>query len=156
MEIAIRETNYSWIYAHKITDIAKEKGKAIVIEKLRIENKGRRGDYYGRKSRRIRHNFAYRDLLEKIKTLARRKGIKVIQVNPAYTSVIGMLKYAPLYMISKDIASSYVIARKGLGLKEKIPKTYMDLLDKLSIEELEEFKGYIKEHVKISKQETNI
>ena len=68
---------FAWNYAHDITDIAKKKGKAIVVEKLKIKNKGRRGDYSGRKSRRIGHNFAYRSLLEKIKLLARRKGIKL-------------------------------------------------------------------------------
>ncbi|MQL46453.1 hypothetical protein, partial [Escherichia coli] len=35
---------YAWKYAHKITDKAKKKGKAIVVEKLKIKNKGRRGD----------------------------------------------------------------------------------------------------------------
>ncbi|SFQ34405.1 hypothetical protein SAMN05444406_12933 [Caldicoprobacter faecalis] len=43
--------------------------------------------------------------------------IQVIEVDPAYTSVIGLLKYTPQYMISKDEAASYVIARRGLGLK---------------------------------------
>ncbi len=32
-------------------------------------------------------------------------------------------------MLTKDIASAY--ARKGLGLKERIPKVYRDLLNKL-------------------------
>ncbi|MEW6656475.1 MAG: IS200/IS605 family accessory protein TnpB-related protein [Aquificota bacterium] len=139
---------YTWIYAHKVMDLAKEKGKAIVIEKLRIKDKGKRGDYSGRLSRRIRHNFAYRKLLERIKLLAKRDGIEVIEVNPAYTSIIGMLKYAPQHMVSKDIASAYVIARKGLGLKEKVPKNYVELLRKLSIEELKELKEYVREKVK--------
>ncbi|MDN5332431.1 MAG: hypothetical protein PWP45_1656 [Tepidanaerobacteraceae bacterium] len=54
------------------------------------DDKGRRGDFSGRKSRRTRHNFSYRSPLEKLKILAQRKGIQVIEVNPAYTSVIGM------------------------------------------------------------------
>ena len=139
---------YAWNYAHDITDIAKEKGKAIVVEKLKMKDKGRRGDYSGRKSRRIRHNFAYRSLLEKIKLLARRKGIQVIEVNPAYTSIIGILKYAPLRMITKDVAGAYVIARRGLGLKEKIPENYMELLKNLTIEELQELREYVAKKVK--------
>ncbi len=101
--------------------LAKEKQKAIVIESLSIQDRGRRGDFSGRKSRRIRHYFGYRSLLEKVKLLAKREGIEVIEVDPAYTSVIGMLKYAPQYMVSKDIAAAYVIARRGLGLRERIP-----------------------------------
>ncbi|MCF6097813.1 IS200/IS605 family accessory protein TnpB-related protein, partial [Thermovorax subterraneus] len=99
---------YRWQYAHEVVRLAEEKKKAIAIERLDIRDKGKRGDFSGRKSRRIRHRFSYRSLLEKIKVLAKRKGIQVIEVNPAYTSVIGMLKYAPQYMISKDVAAAYV------------------------------------------------
>ncbi|SHH25948.1 Uncharacterized protein SAMN02745221_02036, partial [Thermosyntropha lipolytica DSM 11003] len=71
-----------------------------------------------------------------------------IEVNPAYTSVIGMLKYAPQYMISKDIAAAYVIARRGLGLKEQIPEGYMAILKELDADELEELKEYVRKTVK--------
>ncbi|WPX08145.1 IS200/IS605 family accessory protein TnpB-related protein [Anaerocellum danielii] len=139
---------YRWQYAHEIVEIAKEKRKAIVIERLDIKHRGTRGDFSGRKSRRIRHFFSYRSLLEKIKILAKREGIEVIEVSPAYTSVIGMLKYAPQFMISKDVASAYVIARRGLGLKEKIPANYMELLSRLDASSLEELKEYVSKAVK--------
>jgi IS605 OrfB family transposase len=135
---------YRWQYAHEVVRLAEEKGKAIVIERLDIRDKGRRGDFSGRKSRRIRHNFGYRSLLDKVKILAQRKGIQVIEVDPAYTSVIGLLKYAPQYMISKDEAAAYVIARKGLGLKEQIPEGYMAILRELTADELEELKEHVK------------
>jgi IS605 OrfB family transposase len=135
---------YRWQYAHEVVRLAEEKGKAIVIERLDIRDKGRRGDFSGRKSRRIRHNFSYRSLLDKVKLLAQRKGIQVIEVDPAYTSVIGLLKYAPQYMISKDEAAAYVIARRGLGLKEQIPEGYMAILRELTVDELEELKEHVK------------
>jgi len=139
---------YRWQYAHRIVQMAKEKQKAIVIEKLNIQDRGRRGDFSGRKSRRIRHYFGYRSLLEKVKLLAKREGVEVIEINPAYTSVIGVLKYAPQYMVSKDVASSYVIARRGLGLRERIPHNYMMLLRRLDTNCLEELKEYVKKVVK--------
>jgi len=139
---------YRWQYAHRIVQMAKEKQKAIVVESLSIKDRGRRGDFSGRKSRRIRHYFGYRSLLEKVKLLAKREGIEVIEVNPAYTSVIGMLKYAPQYMVSKDIAAAYVIARRGLGLRERIPHNYMLLLSSLDTNSLEELKEYVKKVVK--------
>ncbi|AAM25141.1 IS200/IS605 family accessory protein TnpB-related protein [Caldanaerobacter subterraneus] len=139
---------YRWQYAHEIVKIAKEKGKAIVIEGLEIKDKGKRGDFSGRKSRRIRHSFSYKSLLSKIKTLAKREGIEVIEVNPSYTSIIGMLKYAPQYMITKDVAAAYVIARRGLGLQEEIPDNYMKFLNALTVEELEELKDHVKKTVK--------
>lgn len=129
---------FRWQYTHKIVKIAKEKEKAIIVEELEIKEKGRRGDFSGRKSRRIRHSFSYKSLLTKIKTLAKREGIEVIEINPFYTSIIGMLKYAPQYMITKDIAAAYVIARRGLERQEKIPDNYMKVLSILTVEELEE------------------
>ncbi|WP_042835519.1 IS200/IS605 family accessory protein TnpB-related protein [Thermoanaerobacter ethanolicus] len=139
---------FRWQYAHEIVKIAKEKGKAIVIEGLDIKNKGKRGDFSGRKSRRIRHNFSYKSLLSKIKALAKREGIEVIEVNPSYTSIIGMLKYAPQYMITKDIAAAYVIARRGLSKEEKIPGNYIKFLNALTLDELEELKEHVKKTVK--------
>jgi hypothetical protein len=44
------------------------------------------------------------------------KGVEIVEVNPAYTSIIGMLKYAPQLSIDKDIAGAYVIGKKGTGL----------------------------------------
>ncbi|MDI3519465.1 MAG: hypothetical protein PWQ34_1612, partial [Caldanaerobacter sp.] len=90
----------------------------------------------------------YKSLLSKIKTLAKREGIEVIEVNPSYTSIIGMLKYAPQYMITKDIAAAYVIARRGLGLQEKIPDNYMKFLNALTVDELEELKEHVKKTVR--------
>ncbi|MDI3540856.1 MAG: hypothetical protein PWP66_394 [Thermosediminibacterales bacterium] len=139
---------FRWQHAHKVIETAEEKQKAIVIERLDIKDRGKRGDFSGRKSRRIRHNFSCKSLLKKIKVLAMRRGIEVIEINPAYTSIIGMLKYAPQYMITKDTAAAYVIARKGLGLQEKIPSNYIKLLNTLTVEELEELKEHVKETVK--------
>lgn len=139
---------FKWRYAHEIVRIGADRGKAITIERLSIRNKGKRGDFSGRKSRRVKHNFSYKSLLEKVKLLAQRSGIQVIEVNPAYTSVIGMLKYAPQFMISKDVAAAYVIARKSLGLKERIPHNYMELLSSLDVDNLEELKEYVRKVVK--------
>jgi hypothetical protein len=57
------------------------------------------------------------------------KGVEVIEVNPAYTSVIGMLKDAPQLSIDKDIAGAYLIGRRALGFKEDMPENYEKLLE---------------------------
>jgi len=63
------------------------------------------------------------------------KGVEVVEVHPAYTSVIGMLKYAPRLNIDKDIAGAYVIGRRALGYKEDMPENYEKLLkDKAYLE----------------------
>jgi hypothetical protein len=66
--------------------------------------------------------------LQKLKRVAVIKGVEVIEVNPAYTSVIGMLKYAPQLSIDKDVAGAYVIGRRALGFKEDMPENYEKLL----------------------------
>jgi len=86
-----------------------------------------------------------------------RRGIEVIKVNPAFTSVIGTLKYAPQLGINKDIAGAYVIGRRALGFKEEVPENYLKLL---SDKEYLEYAIYIyeekeKELKEQFKKETN-
>ncbi len=94
------------------------------MKKLR---KGKRGD--GKATlRKILHNWNAKKFLQKLKRVAMLKGMEVIEVHPAYTSVIGMLKYAPQLSIDKDIAGAYVIGRRVLGFKEDMPDNYEKLL----------------------------
>jgi IS605 OrfB family transposase len=117
-----------WQIAHQVVEIAKREGKAIVMENLEKVPKGRRGDGMPKLRQKLQ-KWIYRGLLEKIEIVSKRNGVQLIKVNPAYTSVIGKIKYAPTYNIDKDIASAYVIARRGLGFKERIPKNYEKLLE---------------------------
>jgi len=118
----------SWQIAHQVVEIAKREGKAIVVENLQKIPKGRRGDGMPKLRQKLQ-KWIYKGLLEKIEVVCKRNGVQLIKVNPAYTSVIGKLKYAPIYRIDKDIASAYVIARRGLGFKESLPKNYRKLLE---------------------------
>ena len=117
----------SWQTAHQVVEIAKRERKAIVVENLEKLPKGKRGDGLPKLRQKLQ-KWIYKGVLQKIEIVARRNGIQVIKVNPAYTSIIGKLKYAPLYNIDKDTADAYVIARRGLGFKERLPKNYKQLL----------------------------
>jgi IS605 OrfB family transposase len=116
-----------WILAHQIVDLAIQKGKAIAIENLKKLKKGMRGDGKAELRKRL-HNWNAKKFLQKLKRVAMLKGVEVIEVNPAYTSVIGMLNYAPQLSIDKDIAGAYVIGRRALGYKEDMPENYEKLL----------------------------
>jgi len=116
-----------WILAHQIVDLAIQKGKAIAIENLKKLKKGMRGDGKA-KLRKILHQWNAKKFLQKLKRVAMLKGMEVVEVNPAYTSIIGMLKYAPQLNIDKDIAGAYVIGRRALGFKENMPENYGKLL----------------------------
>jgi len=116
-----------WLIAHKVVDIAKEKGKAIAMENLKKVNKGFRGNGKANLRKRL-HHWNFKSLLSKIERTARLNGVEVIKVNPAFTSVIGALKYAPQFGIDKDIAGAYVIGRRALGFKEEVSENYLKLL----------------------------
>ena len=117
-----------WKIAHQVVALAEKHGVAIATEKLKYLRKSRRGDGHGRHFRRKQHRFAYRALLEKIHSLARKRGVEVLEVSPQDTSTIGTLKYAPQLHLSKDVAAAYVIGRRALGFEEKLPKGYEALL----------------------------
>jgi len=123
-----------WILAHKIVDLAIQKNKAIAIENLKKLKRGMRGD--GKATlRKILHQWNAKKFLQKLKRVAMLKGVEVVEVHPAYTSIIGMLKYAPQLSIDKDVAGAYVIGRRALGFKEYTPENYERLLkDKAYLE----------------------
>jgi len=103
-----------YVIAKEVVDYALEKSKPIVVERLSFGKKKK-----GRKFNRMSHNFAYRKLLSSIKSRAERSGVPVIQVNPAFTSILGKLKYQDMYSLSTHNAAAMVIARRGIGIKEK-------------------------------------
>lgn len=78
------------------------------------------------KLRRIKQQWIYKGLLEKIEALGKR--IEVKRVHPAFTSTIGMLKYAPQHCLDKDVAGASVVGRRGMGFKEALPGHYQRLL----------------------------
>jgi IS605 OrfB family transposase len=145
-----------WILAHQIVDLAIEKGKAIAVENLKKLRKGKRGD--GKATlRKILHNWNAKKFLQKLKRVAMLKGVEVVEVHPAYTSVIGMLKYAPQLSIDKDVAGAYVIGRRALGFKEDTPENYEKLLkDKAYLEfALKRYEEREKELRELLEKETN-
>jgi IS605 OrfB family transposase len=152
-----RKDYEEWLVAHKVISMAKEKNKAIVIEDINSLPKGKRGDGK-RKLRKVLQKFSYDRILEKIERLCKLNGIEIIKVNPAWTSVQGKLKYSPQLNIDKDIAGAYVIGRRGLGFKERVPKNYKKLLnDKKFMEYLKEsLKQRQKQLEEKLKAETNI
>jgi len=145
-----------WILAHQIVDIAIQKNKAIAIENLKKLEKGRRGDGKA-KLRKILHQWNARKFLQKLKRVAMLKGVEVVEVNPAYTSIIGMLKYALQLNIDKDIAGAYVIGRRALGFKEDTPENYERLLkDKAYLEfALRKYEEREKELIELIATESN-
>jgi IS605 OrfB family transposase len=97
---------------------------ALVLEQLDIRQTHDTNARYNRRT----VNFTYRRLHDGLVREALRAGLQVKLVNPAYSSVIGRLKYARAYGISDHQAAAYVLARRGIELREGLPKSLVKVL----------------------------
>jgi IS605 OrfB family transposase len=97
---------------------SKKNGYIITIEDLDLSEK--KLSYYNKVTNRKIHMIAYAKILELLTSKCFKNEVKLIIVNPAYTSVIGDFKYRKMYGISVHNAAAMVIARRGLTLKDKI------------------------------------
>ena len=68
-------------------------------------------------------------LLMGTKRWFQRNGVEVQEVNPAYTSIIGRVKFAKRYGFSVHHAAAWVIARRSLKFSEKPPSSLKDIPD---------------------------
>ncbi len=92
-------------------------GKGLVIEDLKFNDKK---PSRSKKFNRMRHNFIYAQLLQAIERRALKDGIKIKKINPAFTSKAGQLKYQEMYSLNRHTAAALIIARRGMGICEKI------------------------------------
>lgn len=118
---------------NKLCQQAKETAKPIIVEDLDFEykknslfNDSQSNNKYRKKKNRQLSMFVYSKFKSSLLSRAEKERIEVIQVNPAYTSLLGLVKYQKRKGISSHQAASYVIARKGLNYKEKIYTNNID------------------------------
>jgi IS605 OrfB family transposase len=98
---------------------AQAAGKPLVIEVLNFQKKKAELETTDPKQARLISSFACNKVASSIKAAAFRHGVEVIEVNPAYTSVIGAVNFAQQKGISVHQGAAYAIARRGLGLSER-------------------------------------
>ena len=115
------------IYAalHKLKDYALLKQKDIVIENLNFKQKrsalsSNNNPQYAR----MLSGFAYQQIIQGIQVLGYKHGINIKMVNPAYTSLLGEIKYSTQLGLSTHMSAAYVIARRGYEYKEKLKKLF--------------------------------
>jgi IS605 OrfB family transposase len=93
----------------------------IVCEELDLSAKKERLGKAGRKYARMLSSWAYREFFKQLGSILANRGIDLITVNPAYSSLMGLAKYMKMYGLANDEAAGLVIARRGMGLKERLP-----------------------------------
>ena len=101
---------------------AKEAGKPIVIEKLDFRQKKAALEGQSRKYSRMLSSFSYGKVKAYFNSRGCREGVEVHQVNPAFSSVIGRVKFMERYGLSVHQAAALVLARRLLGCSERLPR----------------------------------
>ncbi|CAI8736035.1 transposase [Bacillus pseudomycoides] len=116
--------------AVRLVDLAGRYNKPIVIEKLDT-TQSKTGDRYGNKRvNRMKSMFAYEKMTSALLSRADKRGVAVFQVNPAYTSIAGKMKYMRKFGISIHQSAAFTIGRRGLGYKEKVPQVLHSYIPK--------------------------
>lgn len=108
-----------WEIAGEIVSLAIQRNCGIVLEDLKFNGNKSREKSYNKKRNRILGSFTWKQLLLAIEAKAVRCGVEVKRVNPAFTSIIGRLKY--MVDIPVHEAAALCVARRGLGYKERVP-----------------------------------
>jgi len=115
----------------KVVSIATNKQKPIVLENLDFDNKKQSLREKGNKYSRMLSSLAYDQIINSIKRKAFKESIETFSVNPAYTSIIGKVKFACKYGLSIHHAAALVIARRSCNYSEKPPR-YIEIHNKNS------------------------
>ena len=106
-----------------LMDFAAQQGKAVVIETLDFQQKKRQYQKQDHpRYARMLNAFAYGKIKELIDTQSIKRGIRLYTVNPAYTSLLGRMKYRERHGFSNHHAAALVIGRRHYGFQEKPPK----------------------------------
>lgn len=114
------ESDFQYI-AKILSEYFLEKGKDLVIENLKFDKK---------KANMIKKDFkiynemlsslAYAEFSKIIENKCVKNRIFLKKVNPAWTSYIAKKKYCKIKKLNIHSGASYVIARRGQGLKDKV------------------------------------
>lgn len=98
----------------------KEHGVPIVIEKLDFGKKKAALREESPRYARMLSAFAYKKFYALLHGRAAREGVEVIEVEPAFTSIIGSIKFGQGYGLSPHQAAAVAIARRGLKFGERL------------------------------------
>ena len=108
-----------------VVQYAREVGKPIVIEKLDFRQKKAVLEGESRRYSRMLSSFSYGKIKAYFLSGGYREGVEVHQVNPAYSSVVGRVKFMERYGLTVHQATALVLARRLLGCSERIPRRWV-------------------------------
>ena len=114
-------TNDFQSIATKLKDYCLDTGKDLVIEKLNFDKKrdtliSKKGEKYNK----MLSTLAYSKFDSIITSKCVKNRIFLHKVNPAWTSWIAKQKFCPKMKLNIHSGASYVIARRGMFLQDKV------------------------------------
>jgi IS605 OrfB family transposase len=104
-----------------IVRVAESYQCAIAIESL---------DFSKKKASMSEESSLYNEMLSNLSTAlfrttlesrCKRYGVELIKVNPAFTSLIGMIKFMAKYGLNSGTSAAMAIARRAMLMSEKLP-----------------------------------
>ncbi|MDJ0595059.1 MAG: hypothetical protein QNJ72_34615 [Pleurocapsa sp. MO_226.B13] len=95
----------------------------VVCEELDFSGKKAQLAEQSKRLARMLSGWAYSEFFKQLGSILANRGIQLKTVNPCYTSLIGLVKYLRQYGVSSGIAAAIVIARRGMRLSEKLPRS---------------------------------
>ena len=108
-----------------VVQYAREVGKPIVIEQLDFRQKKAALEGQSRRYSRMLSSFSYGKVKAYFISRGYRGGVEINQVNPAFSSVIGRVKFMERYGLTVHQAAALVLARRLLGRSERIPRRWV-------------------------------
>jgi IS605 OrfB family transposase len=95
-------------------------GKPVAVEHLDFSRKKAELEAMRAGYSRMLSSFACNKTISSIKSACFKAGVEVIDVNPAYTSVIGSVSFAQQKGISTHMGAALAVAQRSLGLSERV------------------------------------
>ena len=114
------ESDFQWI-AKILSEYCLEDGKDLAIENLKFDKAIAnlvKGDF--KIYNEMLSGLAYAKFSKIIESKCAKKRIFLKKVNPAWTSYIAKEKYCEIKKLNIHSGASYVIARRGQGLKDEV------------------------------------
>ena len=105
-----------------VVEYARGAGKPLVVEKLDFRQKKAVLEGESRRYSRMLSGFSYGKVKAYFISRGYREGVEIIEVNPAYSSVVGRVKFMERYGLTVHQAAALVLARRLLGCSERIPR----------------------------------
>ena len=95
----------------------------VVCEELDFSAKKESLGERSKKYARMLSGWAYSEFYKQLNSILSNRGIELLTVNPAYSSIIGLVKYLRMYGLANDESAALVIARRTMNKSEKIPRS---------------------------------